>query len=291
MKASRSSKTAEQMAVSRAIETRRPAAERICSDPVAEGLLGLPYRALLVAKPLRDAIERVIERLFAGHHHYVLARTRYIDDFLAEHLAPEVKQLVILGAGFDSRAHRFADRLRDVAVFEVDHPATTREKQARVARALGAGAARVTYVPVDFDRHDLGTELARRGYRKDLRTIFLWEGVTAYVTAAGVDATLGFIRGNSGPKSRVLFDYVLAGVLDGSCTMRGAQNEVDKMKRTSEPFVFGIAEAGVEPFLTARGFEQVRDVGADDLGARYLRGERKTRYIKPWWRIAHAEVP
>jgi methyltransferase (TIGR00027 family) len=278
------------MAFSRAIESKRPSFERICSDPIAESFLGLRYRAVLVAKPLRDGVERIIERLFAGHHHYVLVRTRYIDDFLAEHLAPEVKQLVILGAGFDSRAHRFRDRLRDVAVFEVDHPATTREKQARIAKALGADAAPVTYVPVDFDRDDLGTELERRGYKKDLRTIFLWEGVTAYVTAAGVDATLGFIRANSGPKSKVLFDYVLASILDGTCTMRGARNEVDKMKRTSEPFVFGIAQGGIEPFLVARGFGAVRDVGAEDLGGRYLHGGRKHNYIKPWWRIVHAEV-
>src|SRR5215510_2779140 len=109
---SRSSRTAAQMALSRAIEARRPAADRICDDPIAERLLDTRYRAVLVARPLRAAAERVIERLFAGHHHYVLVRTRYIDDFLAERLTDRVRQLVILGAGFDSRAHRFADRLR-----------------------------------------------------------------------------------------------------------------------------------------------------------------------------------
>jgi methyltransferase (TIGR00027 family) len=279
------------MALSRAIETRRPAADRICSDPFAEQFLDLAYRAVLVARPLRDAVEALIERLFAGHHYYVLVRTRYIDDFLTEHLTDGVKQLVILGAGFDSRAHRFADRLRNVSVFEVDHPATSREKQSRMARAPRAATARVTYVPVNFDRDDLGTQLHRHGYQKDVRTIFLWEGVTPYVTADGVDATLNFIRTSSGPKSTVLFDYVLRTVLDGTCALRGARNEFEKMKRTSEPFVFGIEDNGIEAFLSKRGFVAVRDVGADDLTDRYLRGERHDRYVKPWWRIVHAEVP
>jgi len=289
MKTFRSSKTAAQMALSRAIESRRPADERICFDPLAERFLGPAYRAVLIARPVRDAVESIIEGLFAGHHHYVLVRTRYVDDFLDEHLVNGVKQLVILGAGYDSRAHRFADRMRDVAVFEVDHPATTRAKQARVA-TWGAAGAKVRYVPVDFDRDELGTELERNGYRSEPRTIFLWEGVTPYVSAAGVDATLQFIRANSGRQSRVLFDYVLQSVLDGTCTLRGARNERDKMATTSEPFVFGIDEARIESFLTGRGFTAVHDVGADDLRSRYLKGERASRYVKPWWRIVHAQV-
>ena len=288
MKTSRSSKTAAQMALSRAIEARRR--DRICFDPVAQQLLPARYRAALIARPLRDGAVAIIERLFPGHHHYVLVRTRYLDDFLDEHLDGAVEQLVVLGAGFDSRAHRFADRLRDVRVFEVDHPATSRAKRAQIAGALGAAAAPVTYVPVDFDRDTLGGELARAGYRSGARTLFLWEGVTPYVSAVGVDATLDFIRSSSAPGSRVVFDYVLRAALEGTCELRGARNEVERMKRTDEPFVFGIDADEIEPFLAARGFGAVRDVGADELAQRYLHGARATRYVKPWWRIVHAEV-
>jgi methyltransferase (TIGR00027 family) len=289
MKTTRASKTAAQMALSRAIEARRPPAERICSDTVAERLLPRRYRAVLVAPPLRAAGEAVIERLFPGHHHYVLVRTRYLDDFLVEHVRG-AEQLVVLGAGFDSRAHRFADRLRGVAVFEVDHPATSSAKRARIARALGGDAAPVTYVPVDFDRDTLAAALERAGYRPGARTIFLWEGVTPYVSQAGVDATLAFIRSSSGPGSRVLFDYVLRAALEGTCELRGARNEVERMKRTDEPFVFGIDADEIAPYLVARGFTAVRDAGADELADRYLHGARARRYVKPWWRIVHAEV-
>lgn len=116
MKASRSSRTARQMALSRAVESRKPAGERICHDPFAEKLLQGPARWLLVARPLRDGVERLIESLFAGHHFYVVVRTRFFDEFLVRQLAGRPEQLVLLGAGYDSRAHRFADQLRDVAV-------------------------------------------------------------------------------------------------------------------------------------------------------------------------------
>jgi methyltransferase (TIGR00027 family) len=290
MNPSKSSKTAAQMALSRALEARRPAAERICSDPFAERLLGARHRMLLAARPLRAWIERLIEALFPGHHHYVLVRTRAIDDFLDEQLTGEVRQLVILGAGYDSRAYRFADRLRDVAVFEVDHPATSQAKRANIERILGAIPAHVTYVPVDFNRESLGDQLALAGYRIDRRTIFLWEGTTPYLLAEAVDDTLRFLASNSGPGSVVIFDYILASVLDGSCDLRGARSEHDKMKTTSEPFVFGVKEGEIGAFLEARGFRDVRELGPDDLRARYLRGDRRERYMKPWWRIVRASV-
>ncbi len=290
MKASRASRTAVQMALSRAIEARRPPADRICYDPFAEQFLHNRYRALLVARPLRNAVEMAIEHLFPGHHHYVLVRTQYIDDFLLARLAHDIRQLVILGAGFDSRPYRFADWLRNVSVFEVDHPATSELKRATIVRALGATATRVTYVPVDFDREDLACPLERAGYDSDHRTVFLCEGVTPYVSSQGVDATLEFVSARSGKGSAILFDYVLRDALDGTCDLRGAQNECQKMKRTNEPFMFGIGGGQVEGFLSARGFERICDVGADYLARQYLHGSRATSYVKPWWRIVHAEV-
>src|SRR6516225_10229567 len=93
MKAGRSSATAQQMALSRAIETRKPAGERICCDRLAERFLGAKYRMLLLSRPLRNAVESLIEQRFAGHHYYVIARTRYFDDVLQERLAGGAQQV------------------------------------------------------------------------------------------------------------------------------------------------------------------------------------------------------
>jgi methyltransferase (TIGR00027 family) len=290
MQARRTSKTAEQVALSRAIETCKPRNERICDDPFAERFLGGAYRMLLFARPLRDAVERLIESQFAGHHWYVIARTRYLDDFLQSELARGPEQLVILGAGYDSRAYRFADRLRGAAVFEVDHPATSAAKQAKIRHALGGAAPNVTYVPVDFNAETLAGRLRQSGYRDKRRTVFLWEGVTPYLSGEAVDEVLQFIRSSSASGSVVLFDYIVRSLVDGTCAMRGARNEFERMQKTSEPLVFGIVEGQADAYLAARGFGDVVDVGADDLKTRYF-GSNMDRYVKPWWRIVHATVP
>jgi methyltransferase (TIGR00027 family) len=290
MKASRSSKTAEQMALSRAIESRKPPEERICYDPVAEQLLSAQYRIALLARPLRDGVERLIERLFAGHHYYVVARTRCFDDFLLSQLPGKPEQLVILGAGFDSRVHRFADRLQGVKAFEVDHPATSQDKQRRMQAIVGEAArSRVTYVPVDFNVEKLADKLRSSGFSDGRRTIFLWEGVTPYLHAQAVNETLGFIASSSASGSTVMFDYILESVVAGRCELRGAHNEFEKMQRTSEPLTFGIAEGGAMQFLSERGFREIVDAGGADLQQRYFAGV--ARYVKPWWRIVHATVP
>lgn len=290
MKGSRSSKTAEQIALSRAIETRKAPQERICFDPFAERFLGGKYKLPLFARLLRDGAEKLIESLFAGHHYYVIARTRYFDDFLQQRLADSPEQLVILGAGYDSRAYRFADRLGKVAVFEVDHPATSAAKKLKVQGVLGDVKNDVIYVPVDFNLEHLADKLRQSGYKDKCKTIFLWEGVTPYLSAEAVDEVLQFILSSGDRGSAVLFDYVVKSLLDGTCGMRGARNEFNKMSRSAEPLTFGIVEGEAPSFLTARGFRDVVDVGSAELKAKYF-GEYQDRHVKPWWRIVHATVP
>jgi methyltransferase (TIGR00027 family) len=290
MEATRSSATAEQMALSRAIETCKPAAERICSDPFAERFLGAKYRMLLWGRPFRDVVERLIEQRFAGHHYYVIARTRYFDDFLQQQLAGGAEQLVILGAGYDSRPYRFADRLGGVRVFEVDHPATSTLKQAKVGALFGEIPANVAYVGVDFTVDKLADKLLGSGYRTTRPAVFLWEGVTPYLDLEAVDEVLGFVMASAAAGSAIVFDYILRSVVEGTCTLRGAANEFAKMSRSSEPLTFGIDEGQAAAFLASRGFQNVVDVGSQELISRYFDPHGKHRYIKPWWRMISGEV-
>ena len=278
------------MALSRAIETRKPAAERICDDPFAERFLGPKYRMLLWGRPIRDVVEGQIERRFAGHQYYVIARTRYFDDFLQQRLAGGAEQLVILGAGYDSRPYRFADQLNGVQVFEVDHPATSTAKQAKIRAVIGKIPANVTYVAVDFTVDKLADKLQGSGYRTTRPTVFLWEGVTPYLDLAAVDEVLGFVTATAAAGSAIVFDYILRSVVDGTCELRGAANEFAKMSRTSEPLTFGIDEGQAPAFLASRGFENVVDVGSEELTARYFDPHGAGRYIKPWWRMISGEV-
>ena len=101
--------------------------------------------------------------------------------------------MVILGAGLDSRAYRDEMLKTKASVFEVDHPASQAYKIALVKRIIGDPLKTVSYVPVDFD-HETLDKLISHGFDKSVKTLFVWEGVTYYLTAEAVDATLGWIR-------------------------------------------------------------------------------------------------
>ena len=128
----------------------------------------------------RDVID-VDPESYAGYF-YVNARTRYIDARLTKAIAEGAVQVVVLGAGFDSRAYRFHRAHPKIAFFEVDLPATIDAKRRALGRALGAVPGYVRYVPFDFDTQTLQSALAGAGYEPAARSFFILEGVTMYVS-------------------------------------------------------------------------------------------------------------
>nr|WP_240746945.1 SAM-dependent methyltransferase [Cryptosporangium phraense] len=184
--------------------------------------------------------------------------------------------MLVLGAGFDSRAHRLP-ALADATVFEVDHPATQAVKQ-RVLRG------RVVFVPVDFLRDDLGAALTRAGFDPNVRTVVIWEGVTNYLTEAAVDSTVRVVVSLVPLGSEVIFTYVDRAVLSGDPddveTWRGAVSAV------GEPWTFGFDPAELPSYLSARGLRLLDDLSTRDAAARYGRSEPTAAF----YRVARAEV-
>jgi methyltransferase (TIGR00027 family) len=143
------SRTAEYVALFRALETARPEAERLFNDPLATAFLTGRLRAVaaLATLPGLDRlVPALIDRRWPGPRASAIARTRVIDDVL--HDAPQrgLDQLVLLGAGYDSRPYRLADT-GTLRVFEVDHPTTQAVKRRVLEKALGHPPAHVCFVP------------------------------------------------------------------------------------------------------------------------------------------------
>jgi methyltransferase (TIGR00027 family) len=283
MKKRQASITAQGIAFVRALESTKPAGERICYDPLARQLISPAFYLL--------------SRLFAGYAErkgpgvigFLAARCCYIDDHLEACLEAGLEQLVILGAGLDSRAYRFEQLAGRVGVFEVDHPATQQVKREKIVKIFGALPAYVTYVPIDFDAETLD-KLVEYGYSRQGKTLFIWEGVTHYLTAPAVDRTLEFVVRSSGPGSSIIFDYVYTSAL----TAARKRSEIVRMQRsrryTGEGLVFGIDEGQVEAFLWARGYAQVQNVTSKDLERLYFTGVNQARTVAPIYAIAHAIV-
>ena len=274
MKKAQTSLTAIGIAILRAAESEKPAGERICYDPYARQFTPawLFHTFAFLTKV------GYTEWRGPGVNGYLAARDRYIDDVLNKYLEAGLQQLVILGAGYDSRAYRF-DLAGRVKTFEVDHPATQQDKLAKVQAIFGKIPEQVIYVPIDFNNQTLENCLLQAGYDRTLKTLFIWQGVTMYLTAEAVDTTLAFVTRHSISGSAIVFDYVYRHVLDGAQT----QSEIRGMRRyrfmTGEGLSFGIDQGAVEEFLKQRRFSQVKDVNAEDLKLAYFTGVNAGRKV------------
>jgi methyltransferase (TIGR00027 family) len=226
-----SSRTAALVTLYRAIESSRPAATRLFDDPFAPLFLEWRFRTALGLSRLPvigAAIPwSLVDGHWAGPRGTVAVRTKYIDDCLVDALRHGAKQVVILGAGFDCRAYRIRE-ITQSRVFEVDHPATqvTKKRRLRTLRSY------VTYVPIDFTAGALDAVMRAAGYRLDVTTFFICEGVTHYLPAETIDAAFRYV-GRSAAGSELVFTYIHRGMLDGSAQFAGADNTLATVRPIS----------------------------------------------------------
>lgn len=286
MRKNQSSMSALGIAIVRGIESGKPEGQRICYDPYARQFIN----------PVLYKLVRFFDRIGYGELRgpgvmgFLVVRERHIDEYLKRCLAEGLEQLVILGAGFDARAYRFEELKRDVRVFEVDHPASQATKLEKLEQIFGSRPAHVTFVPIDFNTQRLDQRLFESGYDEKRKTLFIWQGVTQYLTPAAVDATLAFIAEHSGAGSAVIFDYMYPSLLDGTIKRGEVANMRNKRWASGEMMTFGIPEGSVKEFLEQRGFTQVLNADHTFLHDTYFTGENVKRTVAYGYAIASGVV-
>ncbi|MFF4136762.1 class I SAM-dependent methyltransferase [Streptomyces mirabilis] len=202
------SRTAVLVCQGRAAADGRLAAGRF-ADAVAVRLLRPPERApvdeVRAGTPSTGWKARATYEGVRACAEVVVPRTVAIDDTVRSHRTP---QLVVLGAGLDSRAWRLSE-LADTDVWEVDHPASQQDKQERLAEAgtPPVVARSVRFAPVDFATDDLGSALEATGHDASVPTTWLWEGVVPYLTRDEVRATVRAVADRSAPGSALVLNY------------------------------------------------------------------------------------
>lgn len=272
------------MAAIRAVETKKSASRRICFDPFAQKFIN-PWYFLL-----ESAFNTYAEWRSPGLIGFVVCRTRYIDDYLDQCLQNGTKQVVILGAGLDSRAYRFAAFKEQVKVFEVDQPATQAAKIARLKKVFHEVPKHVTYVPIDFNEESLN-KLTDFEYQFSLKTLFVWEGVVPYLKPEAVDATLAWVHTNSAPDSSIIFDYIYPSAFSGKHRREEVKLSQWTHRFTGEALIFGIEKEEIVDFMTQRGFTDVVDACAEDFKRLYCTGTNPNRPVADIYSIMHASVP
>ena len=269
------SRTAEITCLMRARERHRAPAVRIVDDPYAHLFLSTVGRAAAEAARLRGPVTRALERLAPGVTTFVLCRHRFIDDRLHAALAAGVEQVLVLGAGYDTRAYRFARELAGRPVFELDHPATSRRKVDILRRnASRLPDARVVHVEIDFERDPLARLLADAGFATGARTFVIWEGVAPYLSRGAVQATLLALADLCGRRSELVLD--LWHLPDGNDVMALARRVgAQLIALVGEPVTFAIHPDDAVHLLGGTGWSVEDCALADDLEARYVRDGRR----------------
>lgn len=292
MKVQEPSRTAERNALGRAFESRRPADVRVCYDPLAQHFLGPTYRFIYqINNPFFLGFLRWRgDRLRPGLFGYIVARTRYLDDYLQTCINGGLEQLVILGAGYDSRAYRFDELKEGTKVLEVDHPSTQKVKMEKLKKIFGKLPDHVTYVSMDFDREMLPEKLFENGYDRKLKTLFIWEGVTYYITTEAVDETLSFVANNSGTGSSIIFDYLPPSVTGENSESKEARAIQRLVVRSGEALCFGLEKDTIEAFLSQRGFCQVENVNSSSFKGIYFKEIDQDRKMSGFFGVVHATV-
>ncbi len=281
------SNTALGAAVCRLIEQYEPAETRLFTDPLIKDLVGTPLRLMMQLGPMRALTVNRTEAVARGIFGAQICRTCFIDETVEAALAKGMRQLAVLGAGYDTRAYRLVG-IEQVKVFEVDLPHVQADKKAKVQTHFGRIPANVTFIPIDFDTQTLENVFAGSNFDASKPAMFVWEGVTQYIPEASVHQTLSFI-GKAFPGSEIVFTYVLRSIIERRTGNPEAERMMDVVSRSS-PWIFGLEPSEVQTFLQPFHLKVMADVGSADYQTRYVQPHHRDLFTTEAERAVHAVV-
>jgi methyltransferase (TIGR00027 family) len=257
------SRSALHVALRRAAHQLYDAPPLVLDDPIAVAILG-PHAANLERTPGRNPAHKPRPHS-TGLRAFLVARSRYAEDQLAQAVERGVTQYVLLGAGLDTFAHR--NPYPNLRVFEVDHPATQQWKRELLRDSGVPSPARLVYTPVDFERHSLADQLALAGFDPSIPSFFAWLGVVPYLTREAFRRTLAFLS-TQPRESGVVFDYSQPRAALPPQEQQARDSLSSRVQQAGEPFhlFFTPSEAAEE--LAA--FHNIEDLGAAEINARYF---------------------
>jgi len=232
-----------------------------------------------------EAIARVLDERYPPMETWLALRVAYLDRMVGRAVDQlSIRQVVILGAGYDTRAARLPRA--GVRFFEVDHPATQASKREMLARLPGYPIDAATYVSCNFEREDPVACLAAAGFDVREPALVIWEGVVMYLTEPAIRATASTLARELDPRSLVAFDFLSKKFATGdvSADDRATRSFVGEL---GEPVRFG--SDWILPMLAECGYQWVRQLGFDELALEFL-GDYKRERLFRFQQIALAAV-
>jgi methyltransferase (TIGR00027 family) len=253
------SRTSIVVAALRAFGAREPDPAVRNPDSLAERLITPADLDLIRDHPIADAVQDGYQegrksREVAGMSNLMLIRTRFIDDHLRSALSSGAAQIVILGAGFDTRAYRFAEFLEGRNLFELDYKSTQEIKKRRLAEASITVPSNVHFAEIDFKKDALPDVLRHAGYKPEAQTFFIWEGVSMYLTEEAVRKTLRTISDLAAPGSSLVMDFAGRAMIDLLEKFPNLSQH-NYTTQWGEPWIFGVPDGREREFFKECGLE------------------------------------
>ena len=268
--------TAQGVAKQRLIETIAGPDKRVINDPYADNFMMGTGLMKLMGHKLNVWLAK---KLAPGFHEHIISRTRFIDDLIEKSATEGVEQYVILGAGYDSRAHRL-ELPSSLKIFEVDQPEVQDRKRSKLPKEL-PNSENVTYVTVDFAHQSLTERLLNAGFDRTKSTVFTLEGVTQYISKEAFNSTMKEMSRLCQKTSSIFalsFVNELLNKNPEDCFGRGYLNPEKKAnlikklsaKAAGEPWISFYSTEEIEGLLSENGYSIKENVTLEDLNSLYF---------------------
>lgn len=257
---------------------------KVLDDPLALPIIGAGSEAALWSN-----LEWYQGRRSLAVRAFLVMRSRYAEDALAEAIQSGVRQYVILGAGLDTFAYRnpHSERLK---VWEVDHPSTQGWKRARLREAGIEPPASLTFAPVDFEKQTLADGLKRAGLRTGEPAFFSWLGVAVYLTKTAVMQTLQFVASSTAPGSEIVFDILLPSSSLSEQQRLSREASIRRVAALGEPWLSFFEPWRLAAELGQLGIGHVEVFGPDQANQRYFGNRADDLYVRGTNHLIRARV-
>ncbi len=218
----------------------------------------------------RRLMNGMVEKMAAGELMRFTLRKRFVDDEVRAAIADGARQVLVVGAGFDTLGLRMAEAFPHVTVVEVDAPATAARRRSAIAK-MGATRANLHVVAADLAVARLSDVVGSiPDWQTDARSVAAAEGVLMYLDEGEVRALLGEIKNITGSETRVVFTYVSPDDKGRPYLGRLGALTRGALKLIGEPLRWAVRGEELRGFLEQSGFCLLGPGDRFDLRQRYL---------------------
>jgi len=267
---SKTSRTAEFNCMFRAASFNEKIPQYKSDDYIAPKLVPKFFMPVVKIGVFRSLFNRFFP---PGMYEYVIARTKIIDSIFKNAILNEFDQILIFGAGFDSRGIRFADLNKKTKIFELDAP-VTQESKINQLKKKGIEINSINFIPIDFNKESVEDKLLKSGFKENKRSLFILEGLLYYLSRQAVNDTFNVINKLAGNGSEVVFDYIYASVLRGENLYYGESKVFQGVKKQNESWSFGIEKGEIESFLREKNLKLIQNLNSEDLEEKFFKDKQ-----------------